>query len=192
MMNTRRRRPLLRTGMIGGAGSTAMGPVQLLVIGLPDAEPHAGITDELEWLRENDIMRLVDLLIARKDADGNLSRLETSDLSQDDAVEVGAVVGALIGYGAAGEEGAEVGATAGAGAAADGSILGDDVVWFADDAIPNDRTVAVALIEHRWAVPLQEAIGKAGGVTLADAWVHPSDLVAIGAMSADEMPRASG
>lgn len=178
--------------MIGGAGSTAMGPVQLLVIGLPDAEPHSGITDELEWLRENDIMRLIDLLIARKDADGNISRLETSDLSQDEAVEVGAVVGALIGYGAAGEEGAGVGATAGAEAAADGSILGDDVVWFADDAIPNDRTVAVALIEHRWAVPLQEAIGKAGGVALADAWVHPTDLVTIGAMSADEMPRASG
>jgi uncharacterized membrane protein len=182
---------LLRTGMIGGAGSMAIGPVQLLVVGLPDGEPHAGIKDELEWLRENDIMRLIDLLIVRKDADGNISRLETSDLSQDEAVEVGAVVGALIGYGAAGEEGAEVGATAGAGAAADGSILSDDDVWFADDAIPNDRTVAVALIEHRWAVPLQEAIGKAGGGVLVDAWVHPTDLVAIGAMSADETPKAN-
>jgi uncharacterized membrane protein len=171
----------------------AMGPVQLLIIGLPDAEPHAGIKEELEWLRENDIIRLIDLLIVRKDADGNISRLETSDLSQDEAVEVGAVVGALIGYGAAGEEGAEVGALAGAEAAADGSILSDDdEVWFADDAIPNDTTVAVALIEHRWAAPLQEAIGKAGGVALVDAWVHPTDLVAIGAMSAEEMPQASG
>jgi uncharacterized membrane protein len=179
--------------MIGGAGSSVMGPVQLLVIGLPDAAPHAGIKEELEWLRESDFMRLIDLLIVRKDADGDIRMLETSDLSPDEAVEVGAVVGALMGYGATGGERAEMGAMAGAEAAADGSIPSDDDdVWFADDAIPCDSTVAVALIEHRWAVPLQEAIGKAGGVALVDAWVHPTDLVAIGAMSAEEMPRATG
>jgi uncharacterized membrane protein len=178
--------------MIGGAGSSVMGPVQLLVIGLPDAAPHAGIKDELEWLRENDIMRLIDLLIVRKDVDGNISILETSDLSPDEAVEVGAVAGALIGYRAPGEEGAEMAATAGAKAAAGGSILSDDDVWFADDAIPYGSTVAVALIEHRWAAPLREAIGKAGGVALVDAWVHPTDLVAIGAMSAEETPQATG
>jgi uncharacterized membrane protein len=164
----------------------ALGPVQLLVIGLPDAEPHTGIREELEWLRENEIIRLIDLLVVRKDTEGNITRLETSDLSQDESVEVGAVVGALIGYGAAGEDGAEVGALAGAEAGADGSILSDDDVWFADDAIPNDSTVAVALIEHRWALPLKEAIAKAGGVNLADAWIHPSDLVAVGMLSAEE------
>jgi uncharacterized membrane protein len=170
----------------------AMGPVQLLVIGLPDAEPHTAIKEELEWLRENDIIRLIDMLVVRKDADGNVTAVESTDLSTDEAMEVGSVVGALIGYGAAGEEGAEIGAMAGAAAGADGSILTDeDDVWFADDAIPNDTTVAVALIEHRWAAPLQEAIGKAGGVALVDAWVHPSDLIAVGAMSAEELPPAT-
>jgi uncharacterized membrane protein len=161
-----------------------LGPVQLLVIGLPDAQPHAGIREELEWLRENDIIRLIDLLLVRKDKEGNVMRLETSDLSQEESTEFGAVVGALIGYGAAGEEGAEAGAIAGAEAGADGSILTDedDDVWFADDVIPND----IALIEHRWAVPLKEAIQKAGGVNLADAWIHPADLVAVGMLSAEE------
>jgi uncharacterized membrane protein len=169
-----------------------MGPVQLLIIGLPDAEPHTGIREELEWLRENDIIRLIDMLVVRKDSEGNVTTIETSDLSQDEAVQVGAVVGALIGFGAAGEEGAELGAVAGAEAGADGSILSDgDDVWYADDAIPNDSTVAIALIEHRWAIPLQEAIAKAGGAHLADAWVHPADLVAIGAMAADDLPPAT-
>jgi uncharacterized membrane protein len=165
-----------------------LGPVQLLIIGLPDAQPHAGIREELEWLRENDIIRLIDLLLVRKDKEGNVMRLETSDLSQEESAEFGAVVGALIGYGAAGEDGAELGAIAGAEAGADGSILTDedDDVWFADDAIPNDSAVAIALIEHRWAVPLKEAIQKAGGVNLADAWIHPSDLVAVGMLSAEE------
>jgi hypothetical protein len=42
-------------------------------------------------------------------------------------------------------------------------------------------SAAVALIEHRWAIPLRDAIRRAGGVTTADAWVHPEDLVAAGA-----------
>jgi hypothetical protein len=35
----------------------------------------------------------------------------------------------------------------------------------------------VALIEHRWAIPLRDAIHKTGGRTLADAWIHPDDPV---------------
>jgi len=38
----------------------------------------------------------------------------------------------------------------------------------------------VALLEHRWAIPLRDAIEEAGGAVLADEWVHPADLVAIG------------
>lgn len=34
-----------------------------------------------------------------------------------------------------------------------------------------------ALIEHRWAIPLRDAIHKTGGRTLADAWIHPDDPV---------------
>ena len=50
-----------------------------------------------------------------------------------------------------------------------------------DDAIPNGSVVAIALIEHRWAVGLRDALGAAGGYHLADAWVHPIDLAAVGA-----------
>ena len=35
----------------------------------------------------------------------------------------------------------------------------------------------VALIEHRWAIPLRDAIHKTGGRTLVDAWIHPDDPV---------------
>ena len=45
--------------------------------------------------------------------------------------------------------------------------------------------VGVALIEHRWAIPLRDAIRRAGGVPLADSWIHPEDLIAIGAATAD-------
>jgi hypothetical protein len=49
------------------------------------------------------------------------------------------------------------------------------------DVIPAGSIAAIALIEHRWAIPLRDAVGRAGGVALADEWIHPEDLVALGA-----------
>ena len=76
--------------------------------------------------------------------------------------------------------GAEAGALAGAEAAEEG-LLGEEAVWSIADVIPMGTTAAVALLEHRWAIPLRDAIRRAGGVPLADTWVHPEDLVAAGA-----------
>jgi hypothetical protein len=53
------------------------------------------------------------------------------------------------------------------------------------DAIPAGSIAAIALIEHRWAIPLRDAVGRAGGVALADEWVHPEDLVALGAAATE-------
>ena len=162
-----------------------IGPVQLLVVGFEGGESNGEILAELDRLRENDIVRLIDLVVVRKDADGNLGRLVRSDLSPEEAEALGAVVGALIGFGAAGEEGAEQGAIDGAAALADGHVF-DEEVWYVEDAIPNGTAAAVALLEHRWAIPLREGIRNAGGFHLADAWIHPADLVGIGLLEAEE------
>jgi hypothetical protein len=100
-------------------------------------------------------------------------------------MEFGAYVGALIGLGAAGEEGAEAGALAGAEALADQQVFDDDQVWYVADAIPNGTAAGIALIEHRWAIPLRDAIARAGGIPLADEWIHATDLVAIGLVGAE-------
>jgi hypothetical protein len=112
--------------------------------------------------------------------------IERSDLSEEEAAEFGAVVGALIGFGVAGEEGAEIGAIEGAEAAAEGGML-EDQMWYIADEIPDGTAAAVALIEHRWAIPLREAIINAGGFLLSDAWIHPTDLVAIGLAASEEV-----
>ena len=49
-----------------------IGPVQLLVVGFEGGESNGEILAELDRLRENDIVRLIDLVVVRKDADGNL------------------------------------------------------------------------------------------------------------------------
>jgi uncharacterized membrane protein len=95
----------------------ALGPVQLLVVGYgEDAKFTGAALDELHRLAEHDIVRLVDLLVVTKDADGSVSKLEVSD--RPELQKYGAVAGALLGFGAAGEEGAEIGAAAGAEAMA--------------------------------------------------------------------------
>ena len=162
-----------------------IGPVQLLVVGFAGGELNDEILAELDRLRESDIVRLIDLMAVRKDADGNVEKLLRSDLSPEEAEAFGAVVGALVGFGAAGEEGAELGAIEGAAALEDGHVF-DEEVWYVEDAIPNGTTAAVALLEHRWAIPLREGIRNAGGFHLADAWIHPADLVGIGLLAAEE------
>ena len=150
------------------------GPVQLLVVGFEDGKFEGEIIAELRRLREHDIIRLVDLLFVAKDEAGEVVELEQSDLSAEESVEFGALAGALLGLGADGEEGAELGAELGAEAAAEGSLLGGEDSWYLVDAIPPaGSSVAIALIEHRWAVPLRDAIQSAGGEALVDTWVHP-------------------
>jgi uncharacterized membrane protein len=156
------------------------GPVQMLVVGFDDANFQGEILPELRRLREKDVIRLIDLVVVQKDAAGDITSVEVSDLSEEEAAEFGAIAGALVGLGADGGEGMEEGAIAGAEAAEEG-VFGDELVWSVADAIPFGSTAAVALIEHRWAIPLRDAIRRAGGVTTADAWVHPEDLIAAGA-----------
>ena len=160
------------------------GPVQMLVVGFEHGKFEGEILAELKRLREQDIIRLVDLLFVNKDDDGVIATVELSDLSQEESMEFGALAGALIGLGAAGEEGAEEGAVAGAVAMEDGKAFSEQDVWFVADAIPPGTSAGIALIEHRWAVPLREAIERAGGVPLADEWIHPQDLIAAGAEAA--------
>ena len=160
------------------------GPVQMLVLEFDRDRLRGEILAELKRLREEDIIRLVDLVVVEKDENGGVRALETSDLASGEAMEYGAVVGALIGFGAAGDSGAEAGAVVGAEPAEDGSLVDTDELWYVADVIPDGSVAAIALIEHRWAIPLRDAVARAGGVALADEWIHPADLVAIGAEAA--------
>ncbi len=164
----------------------SIGPVQLLILGFEDPQFNGEILAELERLKDADIVRVIDAVAIKKDDDGSITVLRTTDLSTDEAQEFGAVVGALIGLGAAGEEGMAAGAEAGAEAMADGEVFDEENVWYAADAIPNGTAAAAALLEHRWAIPLRGTILRAGGYVLADEWIHAKDLIAVGLMAAAE------
>jgi uncharacterized membrane protein len=165
----------------------AIGPVQLLVLGFNHPNFHGEVIQELERLRDSDTVRVIDALAVHKDADGELEVAHLSNLTTDEAVELGSKVGALIGLGIEGEAGMEAGAVAGAEAAADGvQVFSDEEAWDVLADIPNDSAAALLLIEHHWAVPLRDAIARAGGFRLSDGFISPLDLVEIGLLSAAE------
>ena len=168
----------------------AIGPVQLIVVGFNHPEFHGEIIAELERLHESGTVRVIDALAVYKDAAGELEVEHLSNLTTDEAVEIGSKVGALIGLGIEGEEGMYAGAEAGAEAAADGvHVFSDEEAWDVLEDIPNDSAAALILLEHHWAVPLRDAIARAGGFRISDGFISPLDLVEIGLVTAEEAER---
>jgi uncharacterized membrane protein len=165
----------------------AIGPVQLVVLGFNHPDFHGEIIEELERLREADAVRVIDSLVVYKDADGELEVEHLSNLSTEEAIELGSKIGALIGLGIEGEEGMEAGAIAGAEAGVDGvDVFSEEDAWDVLEDIPNDSAAALLLLEHHWAVPLRDAIVRAGGFRISDGFISPLDLVELGLLSADE------
>ncbi|HWV88388.1 MAG TPA: DUF6325 family protein [Capillimicrobium sp.] len=141
---------------------SGVGPVQLLLVGFePDAPLKGEILAELERLAERDIIRVLDILVVRKEDDGRIAIVEANE----DGVAV-----ALTGLHDESAEPAPVPAL----------DVDDPDVWYVADEIPAGATAAVALIEHRWALGLKQAMQGAGGHLLAEEWIHPLDLQAVG------------
>ena len=165
----------------------AIGPVQLIVLGFPNPDFHGEIIDELERLRQSDTVRVIDALAVYKDPDGEIAAMHLSNLTDDEARELGSVVGTLVGLGFDGEKGAEVGALAGAEAAADGiAAFSDDDAWDVLEDIPNGSAAALILLEHHWAVGLRDAVIRAGGFRVSDGFISPLDLIGVGLVTAEE------
>jgi hypothetical protein len=143
----------------------ATGPVQLLVIDMGGGEPTGEILAELQRLAEHDIVRLLDLMVVRHHGDGQMEALEVSATPDG-----GAKVAILTGL-----HGSD-----NVGGPPPGASEQEEDIWYVADAIPPGVTVAIALLEHRWAIGLREALQARGGSLLAEAWVHPLDLVAVG------------
>src|SRR5918994_5038886 len=165
----------------------AIGPVQLIVLGFQNPDFHGEIIDELERLRATDTVRVIDALAVYKDADGQIAAMHLSNLTDEEAVELGSKIGALIGLGFEGEAGAEAGALAGAEAAADGiSAFSDEDAWDVLEDIPDGSAAALILLEHNWAVGLRDAVARAGGFRVSDGFISPLDLIGVGLVTAAE------
>jgi uncharacterized membrane protein len=148
----------------------SIGPVQLLAVGFdPDARFEGRIMEELEILERHETIRILDLLFVGKDA-------ETGDLLALDyqGEELGAIVGALLGFDFEGEQPAEL-------SEVEGHALGlsqKEIQGIAASLHPGD-SAGFLLIEHVWARDLKRAIRDAGGFPLGEGFLTPEALAEV-------------
>jgi len=147
-----------------------IGPVQLLAVGFdPDARFEGRIMDELESLERHETIRILDLLFVGKDA-------ETGDLLALDyqGEELGAIVGALLGFDFEGEQPSEP-------SELEGHAFGlsqKEIRGIAASLHPGD-SAGFLLIEHVWARDLKLAIRDAGGFPLGEGFLTPEAIAEV-------------
>lgn len=153
-----------------------VGPIQIVVLAFDDLTFEGNILPELKRLSDLDVIRLVDMVVVSKTQTGELVQLQASSLSEQDSARFGSIAALLVGLTT--EDVDDIEGRATGGEATDlRAFVGDEGTWSVVDVIPAGAMCVVALIEHRWAIPLRDAIHRTGGRTVADAWIHPDDPV---------------
>ena len=78
----------------------SMGPIQMMSIAFDGNHFKGEILPELERLKREKIVRIIDMLFVRKDSLGGVSVTTATDLDWEEAVSFGSFVGALSGFAA--------------------------------------------------------------------------------------------
>ena len=141
----------------------AIGPVQLIVLGFPHRDFHGEIVSQLERLRDSDTVRVIGALAVHKDAEGEIEVEHLSHVrrGRGDRAE------RRDGRPAPLDRGGRLGRSC--------------------RRHPRRHpAAALLLIEHRWVVPLRDAIARAGGFRISDGFISPLDLIEIGLVSPEE------
>jgi hypothetical protein len=159
-----------------------VGPIQVMVFGFDRTDQFRGqVLDQLINLRGRGLIRLIDLFVAMKNPSGELLAMETNDLTENESVEFGKVIGKLLGKGkvTVGAAAAEVVERTLAAAA---KTVGLDYrgIGQAVKNLKPGKAFGVLMVEHVWAIPLRDAIREAGGVPLAQGFLTPEALVMVG------------
>ena len=77
---------------------------------------------------------------------------------------------------------------AGAAELADGHLFDEDNVFRVTQALPNDMSAVLVLIEHLWAKPMLDAVDRAGGIELTNDWLRPEEIVSVVHKTAPPVP----
>lgn len=160
-----------------------LGPVQFLAVGLDNDKMTGEVARQLWRASDTGMIRILDALAIQKTKDGDIVSLGATDLTTDQRAQLGALIGGLMGLGATGtREGAEAGAAMAAESFAQHDFgMSDEDIASVADSIPAGKTAVMVLFEHRWAIPIKEALLDAGGVLLAQGMVRADTLMEFGA-----------
>jgi hypothetical protein len=124
------------------ASVTEIGPIEYMIVAFPTSEARADVAPALQELRNDGLIRVIDVGFVSKDADGNI----TAEEAEDTESAAGHAFKAIE---------AEIGAL----------LNEEDLASIAAELEP-DSSAAVLVWEDLWATKLKSAIKNAGGVLL--------------------------
>ena len=127
------------------------GPIQMLVVGFDGNRFRGEIWPELERLKQEGVVRIIDMMLVRKDAAGAVTHIVASDLDWEEAAAFGEAMGALAGFAREGLPGVERGGMKGLAEMMDGHMFDEDDIFRLEQLVPAGMTTAVVLFEHVWA-----------------------------------------
>ena len=159
-----------------------VGPVQILIVGFDRIDQFRGeVLQELSILRGRGLIRLIDIFLAVKDESGQVKAKEMTGLTEEETVEFGNVVSKLLGAPELDKEDVNAEAIERTLTAASASIgLDYQGIHKVVENLPPGKAFGVLMFEHTWAIPLRDAIRRAGGSPLAQGFMTQEALVMVG------------
>jgi Family of unknown function (DUF6325) len=135
-------------------GVDELGPVDWIVVEFPGSRFNGEIAPALRDLVDRDLVRVLDLLVLKKDPDGALDAFELSDLDTSE-------IGELRGYES------EL-----------AMLLSEEDVTAVAAAIEPGSSAAVLVWENTWAAPFASAVRHSGGQLVASGRIPIQALLA--------------
>jgi len=163
-----------------------IGPIQLLAVAFRKPVFKGKINDELQKLRDEKMVKIIDGVAIQKTESGEIKTLEASDLTATESMEFGAVIGGFIGLGSGSTTTAMQTSEEMAEKFHKRYEYGLDKEDIEDmaEGIPKGDAALILLIEHRWLIPLRNAMRDAGGILLAQDFLSPELLMTLGKQQA--------
>jgi len=125
----------------------------MMLIGFPENRFDGSILPALGTLSDNGTVKVIDLVMVSKDADGNVTTMEIADMAEEQAAAFDDLDGEI------------------------GELFSDEDLVIAGEQLPPNSSAALVLWEDTWASALSAAISDAGGAVLMHDRIPP-DVVA--------------
>src|SRR5512133_383154 len=142
-----------------------LGPVDWIVVEFPGSKFNGEIAPALKGLVERQIVRVLDLVMLKKDEDGSLEAYEISDLDESETGQLRSYESQLA------------------------MLLSEDDVKAVAEAVEPGSSAAVLVWENSWAAPFASAVRHSGGQLVASGRIPIQALLA--AVEADEKEEAA-
>jgi Family of unknown function (DUF6325) len=130
-----------------------MGPVDWILVEF-SGPPTGAVAPHLLDLVDRGLIRIIDLVLVNKSAEGEITTMEIADLDGDGELDLAVFEGVSSG------------------------VLGEEDVAEASTAMENDTSAALLVYENVWAAPFAVAMRKAGGQLVAGGRIPIQSIIA--------------